>query len=78
MTAEPENAWRDPVRVAAARRGVAAARAELHRSTLEQVGGYVGDDRPVQWRASCLCGKSYTGSFELAEKWATRHPEEGQ
>lgn len=65
-----ENAWRDPVRVAAARRGVAAARAELHRSTLEKA-----DPAGVTWRASCACGKSYTGSFELAEKWATRHPE---
>lgn len=70
MTAD---GWRDRTRVEAARVGVAAARAELHRSTLEKA-----DAAGVTWRAACVCGKSYTGSFELAEKWATRHPEEGQ
>jgi hypothetical protein len=71
-----ESGWRDPRRVSAAKAGVAAARSSLHRSTLDRAGFDV-DGQPA-WRASCACGKSHTGTFELAEKWATRHPEEQQ
>lgn len=70
MTAETEHGWRSPERHPAAAVGIAAARAGLHRSTIDRA-----DPAGVTWRASCLCGKAYTGSFEFAEKWATRHPE---